>query len=347
VQIYLNGWNLGLFINQIGPQHDFALPAGLLRTRGENTLALAVWSNDASGGLGPVSLAAVGSYRGGVHVSEVRSPPYDARRYVEPTPPAHLVLRGPDQVVRGGTATVTATLTVPSDRHRISDAAITLSLPAGWLASTDTTVIVGKLAPGHSASATWTITAPAGDQPWTAMLIARARLSVPTHHADTVTVDAGKPVAVPPPPPSGDALLSRLAFQSTNGWGPVERDTSNGEQAPGDGRPISVRGKVYATGLGAHANGDITVFLGGRCSSFSSVVGVDDETRGGGSVRFRILADNREVTATGVVTGSSAAVAVSADLTGAEWLDLIVDDGGDGNGQDHADWAEAAVHCSP
>jgi beta-galactosidase len=289
----------------------------------------------------------VGSYRGGVRVSEVPSPPYDARRYVEPAPPAHLVLSGPDQVVRGGTATVTATLTVPSDRQRISDAAIALSLPAGWVASTDTTVVVGTVAPGHSASATWTVTAAAGDQPWTAMPIARARLTVRAHHPRTLTVDAGKPIAVPPPAPSGDAFLSTLAFQSTNGWGPVERDTSNGEQASGDGRPISLRGKVYTTGLGAHANGDITVFLGGRCSSFSSVVGVDDETGGGGSVRFHVLADSREVATTGLVTGSSAAVALSADLTGAAWLDLVADDGGDGNGLDHVDWAEAMVHCSP
>jgi beta-galactosidase GanA len=346
-QIYLNGWNLGLFINNIGPQHDFALPAGLLRNDGENTLALAVWSNDAAGGLGPVSLAAVASHRGGVRVSEVRSPPYDPRRYVEPPPPAHLVLSGPDQVIRGGAATVTATLTVPGDRPRISDAAITLSLPAGWRASTDTTVAVGTIAPGRSASATWTVTAAAGDQPWTAMLTATAHLTVRSHHPDTRTVDAGKPVAVPPPAPNGDAFLSRIAFQSTNGWGPVERDMSNGEQAAGDGRPISLRGTVYATGLGAHATGDITVYLGGRCSSFSSLVGVDDETRGGGSVRFRVLADNREVAATGLVTGTSAPVAVTADLSGAVWLDLITDDGGDGNGLDHADWAEAQLHCSP
>ncbi|MBM0240239.1 NPCBM/NEW2 domain-containing protein, partial [Micromonospora sp. ATA32] len=27
-------------------------------------------------------------------------------------------------------------------------------------------------------------------------------------------------------------------------------------------------------------------------------------------------------------------------------LRLIVDDGGDGNGQDHADWAGAWLHCA-
>jgi len=166
-------------------------------------------------------------------------------------------------------------------------------------------------------------------------------------HGPAATVDAGKPIAVPPPAPSGDALVASLAFQSTNGWGPVERDTSNGEQAAGDGRPISLRGTVYPRGLGAHAPGDITVFLGGRCSSFTSVVGVDDETGGGGSVRFHVLADDREVAGTDVVTGRSAAVALSADLTGAAWLDLVVDDGGDGNGLDHVDWANARIQCAP
>ena len=40
---------------------------------------------------------------------------------------------------------------------------------------------------------------------------------------------------------------------TTNGWGPVEKDMSNGEQAAGDGHPITLRGAVYAKGLGAHA----------------------------------------------------------------------------------------------
>jgi len=353
-QIYLNGWNLGLFINNIGPQHDFALPAGLLRAHGDNTLALAVWSNDAAGGLGPVSLAAVGAYRGGVPVAPVRAPSFEARRYVELLPPAHLTLSGPDRIGRGETATVTATLTVPPDRQRIANAAITLSLPPGWTANSDTTVAVGSLAPGHSATASWSITTAAGDQPVTAMVVATARLTVGNHRPDTdaargetVTVEAGKPLAIPPPAPRGDLSLSSIAFQSSNGWGPVEINTSNGEQAQGDGRPISLRGTVFAQGLGAHAPGDITVFLGGRCTSFTSVVGVDDETGGGGSVRFHVLADSRDVAATGLLTGTSAPVALSADLTGAEWLDLVVDDGGDGNGLDHVDWAAAAIHCAP
>ncbi|PZG79067.1 beta-galactosidase, partial [Streptomyces sp. NTH33] len=43
-QIFLNGWNLGQYVNGVGPQHTFVLPNGILRTRGTNTLALAVLS---------------------------------------------------------------------------------------------------------------------------------------------------------------------------------------------------------------------------------------------------------------------------------------------------------------
>src|SRR5262249_20067149 len=39
----------------------------------------------------------------------------------------------------------------------------------------------------------------------------------------------------PPPPPPGPTYLSNLSWISmANGWGPVERDTSNGEAAAGD-----------------------------------------------------------------------------------------------------------------
>ncbi|WP_276615447.1 beta galactosidase jelly roll domain-containing protein [Nonomuraea basaltis] len=34
VQIFLNGWNVGQYGGDIGPQKDFSLPAGLLNERG-------------------------------------------------------------------------------------------------------------------------------------------------------------------------------------------------------------------------------------------------------------------------------------------------------------------------
>jgi len=143
-----------------------------------------------------------------------------------------------------------------------------------------------------------------------------------------------------------DLFVSALPFQATNGWGPVERDTSNGEQAAGDGRPIALDGTMYARGLGAHAPGDVTMYLGHNCTSFTAVVGIDDEAGASGSVRYHVLVDNREVASTDIVTGTSAPVSLTADITGGDWLDLVVDEAGDGNGLDHADWADAMIHCN-
>lgn len=75
VQIFLNGWNLGLYVNDVGPQHVFVLPNGVLRTRGENTLALAVLSDGTTpSGPGRVSLRLLGAAAGGTPVTDVDSP---------------------------------------------------------------------------------------------------------------------------------------------------------------------------------------------------------------------------------------------------------------------------------
>ncbi len=77
VQIFLNGWNMGQYVNDVGPQHTFVLPAGVLRTRGSNTLALAVLADGTTpAGPGAVSLTLLGCVAGGVPVEPVRSPGY-------------------------------------------------------------------------------------------------------------------------------------------------------------------------------------------------------------------------------------------------------------------------------
>jgi beta-galactosidase len=65
--IFLNGWMLGRYANNLGPQHLFYLPEGVLRPRGRNVLAVAVishGSDGSGGGLGRLSLQAYGRYRG-------------------------------------------------------------------------------------------------------------------------------------------------------------------------------------------------------------------------------------------------------------------------------------------
>jgi Beta-galactosidase jelly roll domain len=68
--IYLNGWLIGRYINNMGPQNTFYLPQGLLRADGTNTLAIAEWSlSPGAGGLGTVSLVPYEVERGGIPVS--------------------------------------------------------------------------------------------------------------------------------------------------------------------------------------------------------------------------------------------------------------------------------------
>jgi beta-galactosidase GanA len=75
VLVFLNGWNLGRFSGDIGPQRDFYLQEGLLRHHGENTLALAVVSTTEAS-LVPVTLVSAGTHRGGDPVPAVRAPEY-------------------------------------------------------------------------------------------------------------------------------------------------------------------------------------------------------------------------------------------------------------------------------
>jgi beta-galactosidase GanA len=85
--IFVNGWNLGQYVNGVGPQATFVLPNGILDPRGENTLAIVVTSGglpaggtntaaQVSGGLGTVSLISLGTALGGVPLTLVRSPGY-------------------------------------------------------------------------------------------------------------------------------------------------------------------------------------------------------------------------------------------------------------------------------
>jgi beta-galactosidase GanA len=67
VLIFVNGWQMGQFTANLGPQREFVLPAGVLREHGRNTLSLAVVAQEEAA-LGPVSLVALGNYKGGVPI---------------------------------------------------------------------------------------------------------------------------------------------------------------------------------------------------------------------------------------------------------------------------------------
>ncbi|MEO3867193.1 NPCBM/NEW2 domain-containing protein [Nonomuraea sp. B12E4] len=149
-----------------------------------------------------------------------------------------------------------------------------------------------------------------------------------------------------PPPPAADAFAGDLEWVSAgNGWGPVERDRSNGDIGPADGGPIVIGGRTFAKGLGTHAPAKVRYYLGGRCTAFTAFVGVDDVQASRGSVRFGVVADGVERTRSPVLEPGDPAYELGAELSAARYVDLVVDDGGDGNGNDHADWGEARFRC--
>ncbi|KAM3086216.1 hypothetical protein ACMFMF_000170 [Clarireedia jacksonii] len=48
-QIYVNGWQFGKYVNNIGPQTSFPVPEGILNYNGENTLAVELWAQQSGG----------------------------------------------------------------------------------------------------------------------------------------------------------------------------------------------------------------------------------------------------------------------------------------------------------
>ena len=119
-------------------------------------------------------------------------------------------------------------------------------------------------------------------------------------------------------------------------WGVARRNRSV------DGHPLTIAGKVYASGIGTHASGLLEMRTDGNALRFRATVGVDDETTGGGTVRFLVVADGKTLFDSGTLRKGDAKT-VDVDLSGAKIVRLVVEDGGDGNDNDHADWADATL----
>jgi beta-galactosidase GanA len=162
VLIFLNGWNVGQYVSDLGPQTDFPLPAGILRADGENTLALAVWSpNPGQGGLGAVSLVQKGNRASGLRIGDVPAPDFSAAVYGQPVRAAGatLGLTSSPLVAAGQTVTVTGTVTAVGQDAR--DVSATLAPPAGWTVAPSAPISVRDLERNRSATVRWRLTAPA------------------------------------------------------------------------------------------------------------------------------------------------------------------------------------------
>ncbi|MEP7049444.1 MAG: NPCBM/NEW2 domain-containing protein [Pseudomonadota bacterium] len=166
-------------------------------------------------------------------------------------------------------------------------------------------------------------------------------LQVPSHDAVALRV-----AGVEPALPRGEAFLSDLAWTyAVNGLGPPELDSSNGEQAAGDGDRLSLRGSTYAKGIGVNGPSLIRYRLGQACSRFQAEIGIDDDTNGRGGAEFEVWADGVKRFESGALTANSAPMQVDVDISGSSEVRLFVGLGGDASGHGHADWANARVTC--
>ncbi|AFK03668.1 Glycosyl hydrolase family 98 putative carbohydrate binding module [Emticicia oligotrophica DSM 17448] len=141
-------------------------------------------------------------------------------------------------------------------------------------------------------------------------------------------------------------LSDLTPISSTNGFGPVEIDKSNGEDVEGDGKTITLNGVTFSKGLGTHADAEIIYYLpSNQYSLFKTKIGIDDEVPNGncGSVIFKIYRDNDLVYMSPIMTPTSATIDVSIDVSNANQLKLITDNAGDNIYCDHGDWADAKL----
>ena len=161
--------------------------------------------------------------------------------------------------------------------------------------------------------------------------------NVPSHGVVALKVVGTAPLL---PGPGTNYLSSLQPSYSYVGWGLFTNNKSIG------GNSITLNGKVYAQGLGAHAFSGVEYRLGGIASRFQSDIGVDDEVGANGSVVFHVIADGTEIFNSGILTGGASHQSINLDVTGVNRLTLGVSDADDGINFDHADWAGALVVVS-
>ncbi|MEA2735812.1 MAG: hypothetical protein QOE14_2263, partial [Humisphaera sp.] len=157
-------------------------------------------------------------------------------------------------------------------------------------------------------------------------------------------------------PLGGVVFVSDLPFAATptNGFGPVERDRSNGNTGATDGHTITLNGVTYTKGLGVHAGNStavppeppsrVTFHLDGAYSRFLSDVGVDDETTNtAASIVFQVFADGVKVYDSGTMGATTPTKSIDLNVDGVRVLELVCTDAGNGKNSDHGDWAGAML----
>ena len=101
----------------------------------------------------------------------------------------------------------------------------------------------------------------------------------------------------------------------------------------GDGHPLKLAGKEFPNGIATYSDSEIVFDLFDAATHFSALLGIDDQAGDGGSVHCRILADGKQVGNDVDLKRGDQPKEITADLTGAKRMTLILADAGPGNRQ--------------
>ncbi|WP_233221258.1 NPCBM/NEW2 domain-containing protein [Streptomyces carminius] len=168
----------------------------------------------------------------------------------------------------------------------------------------------------------------------------------------SVRPDVGSPLVSPPPAPSarpparsGPAVhrLERLYRDGPGAGGPDVRRDESGWLWPRS--HLYVDGRDRGPGVTVRAGSSVVVEVGGACTVFEALAGVDDLTLGRGAVRFAVHADGVRLWRSDLLRRGDAPVPVRVPLTGRRTVRLVVEAPTVVDQAVLADWARARFHC--
>ena len=122
------------------------------------------------------------------------------------------------------------------------------------------------------------------------------------------------------------------------------RSLAGGGRGNPEGAPITLGGVVYPHGIGTLSINELIIDLKGQATRFVAMVGLDDAVRGQGSVNVEVWVDDKKRFAARCSRPAIRRAPVDVDLTGARFLELFIDDGGDVSTGDNADWGAALIY---
>jgi hypothetical protein len=159
------------------------------------------------------------------------------------------------------------------------------------------------------------------------------------------------PQPIPTPQPMPTVARKHVGLMNPgeveNAWGLPELNESNGGNGVGDGQAMSIEGRTFNRGFGVTAGSKLTFDLKMRWNTFTTYVGLDDETTANGTVKFQVWGDGHLLAESATTGKSTAASKLVVDVQGVNRLWLVVTDAtGASNATTHADWARPMLQAA-